>query len=185
MRFLAFSVWGSCKHIPVLAHSHPWLGNGDTLTRRSTCIVSILRVTTTPTGVVDIAWDTVQVISWTTAEVLTGVIIASLTTLRPLIGRYVPAWATRATTSKGTAATSGASYKLSGLPSHAASRPSRCDRKSALIHPSRRFSSGGWLDLSESGDDAGVRAPEAAHLDARSGPPQGNIRVTKEWTVSS
>lgn len=152
------------------------------LNRRSTCIVSILRITTTPGGEADIAWETVKVVAWTTAEVLTGVIIASVTTLRPLIGRYVPAWATRAM-SKGTAGTSGASYKLGELPSQATSGPSRSEPKSMLIYPSRRFSSGGWLDLSESGEDAGVRAPEAAHLDARSGPLQGNIRVTKEWTV--
>lgn len=152
------------------------------LNRRSTCIISILRITTTMAGKEDVAWNTVRIVAWTTAEVLTGIIIASVTTLRPLIARYVSALATRGT-SKGTAATSGASYKLGDLPSQATSGPSGSDRKSLLTYPSR-FSSGGWLNLPESGQDAGVRAPEAAHLEARSGPPQGNIRVTKDWAVS-
>lgn len=60
------------------------------LTSNSTCIISILRVTLTTTQkITDLSWDIIPVVSWTTAELLTAVIVASLSTMRPLISRYV------------------------------------------------------------------------------------------------
>lgn len=146
----------------------------------STCIVSILRVTTTPVIESDFAWETVSVIAWTTAEVLTGTIIANISTLRPLVGRYVRAWATRATKES--------SYQLDYLPSHSQKTPgtSAADRRSGLICPPRRLTGGGWLDLSESDDQVpGVRTLEPVCLDEGRGHSRGSIRVTKEWSVDA
>ncbi|KAF3768830.1 hypothetical protein M406DRAFT_107592 [Cryphonectria parasitica EP155] len=155
-----------------------------------TCIVSILRITLTPTGESDIAFQTVSVIAWTTAEVLTGVIIASLSTMRPLMSRYVSGFTTRGT-SKATSATSRsrASYGMQNLYAKGTPGTSRADRRSMLASPARRFSGGGWLDLSESDREdmarhgvAGLRMPDLARLEPGIGR-HGSIRVTKEWSV--
>lgn len=141
--------------------------------------MAILRLTTTLHQATDVAWQTVPVVAWTTAEVLTGVIIASLSTLRPLVGRYMPAWATRAASKAATST----SYRLEGMPSRGAPGPSKSDRKSTLPYPSRAFSGGGWLDLSESDQEAGVISPVPARYEADTGQSHGSIRLTKEWSV--
>lgn len=131
----------------------------------------------------DPSWGASDIVAWTTAEVMTGVIIAALSTLRPLVARYVPGWATR---SGGTSA--GASYTLRTLPSTIASHS---DRKSTFIASPRSINSGGWLDMEEAEQadiigkygGASLRYPMPVRLSPGMGRSVGSIRVTKEWSV--
>ncbi|KAJ4386631.1 hypothetical protein N0V93_009529 [Gnomoniopsis smithogilvyi] len=153
-----------------------------------TCIIAILRITVTGGTVSDPSWQTSNIVAWTTAEVMTGVIIASLSTLRPLIGRYVPGWATR------TGGTSrGASYKLKTFSSTIGSN---VDRKSTFYARPRRISGGAWLDVEEEveqeqaelvGKYGGVslRYPMPPRLGPGMARSVGSIRVTKEWSVEA
>lgn len=116
----------------------------------------------------DPAWDVVPVVVWTTAEVLTGVIIASLTTLRPLIAHFMPGWASSSDTAKASTAvmnSGGNRYRLSSLPSRGTHGVSSSDGESALIYPARMFSSAAWLELEgEFDQDQGATAPEPVKL---------------------
>lgn len=166
------------------AHSPSMMMDMQWLNESSTCIISILRVTTTPTGIaVDVSWDTVQVIAWTTAEILTGVIIASVTTLRPLVGRYVPGLATQAFKSSKASSGTKNSHQMESLQSRGTSGPSRSDRLSAMVSPSKKLRAGAWLDLSESDQDVNIKALDSANLEAGMSRPQEGIKVTREWSV--
>lgn len=153
----------------------------------------------TPTSVTDPSWQTSNIIAWTTAEVMTGVIIASLSTLRPLVGRYVPGWATqRGGGSRG--ASYGASYKLKNFSSTIGSG---VDRKSTFCARPGGISGGRWLGVEEE-EEAAEQEQEQEQADlvgkyggvslrypmpARLGPGMarsvGSIRVTKEWSVEA
>ncbi|KAJ4419639.1 hypothetical protein N0V82_004834 [Gnomoniopsis sp. IMI 355080] len=164
------------------------------LTSPSTCIIAILRVTVTPKSVTDPSWQTSNIIAWTTAEVMTGVIIASLSTLRPLVGRYIPGWATqRGGTSRG--ASYGASYKLKNFSS---TLGSNVDRKSTFCARPGRVSGGGWLGMEEEAEQeqdqadlvgkyggVSLRYPMPARLGPGMARSVGSIRVTKEWSVEA
>lgn len=139
----------------------------------------------------DVAWQTTSTVAFSTAEVLSGVIIAAVSTMRPLVSRYVPGLRTKASTS-------GASYQLRkyGGPSRGASGLRSAGKSTYLSSASRRsnlvshypmqISGGGWLDLSDSGgeDNSAVRSPGPAILeDNENAVPRSGITVTKEWTV--
>ncbi|PSR76250.1 hypothetical protein BD289DRAFT_177500 [Coniella lustricola] len=156
-----------------------------------TCIVSILRGTlnSDETGG-DVSWDSVSVIAWTTAELLTGVVIASLSTMRPLISRYLPGFSMTGS-SRQITGTAGASYGLQQLTNKTAM--SRADSKSAIMSRSSRFSKNGWMDLNESDREdmapsrqgnADLATMDTAQLESGLNHVHGNIRVTTEWSVS-
>ncbi|KAH8660240.1 hypothetical protein BX600DRAFT_551690 [Xylariales sp. PMI_506] len=56
------------------------------------CIISILRVSLSSNNSTGAPSDPTPNIAWTMAEVFTGLLIACLATLRPLISRYLPSW---------------------------------------------------------------------------------------------
>lgn len=153
--------------------------------------MSILRGTLTPEGLDDdLSWGSVSIIAWTTAELLTGVIIASLSTVRPLVSRYLPGWS-MSESSRQTTATTHTSHGLQQLTNTTAA--SRSDSKSAIMSRGSRFSNAGWLDLAESDREdvvsrqgmADMEAMGTAQLETGLHPVQGNIRVTTEWSVSN
>lgn len=154
-------------------------------------------------GIGDVSWDTVISVSWSTAEIMTGIIVAALSTLRPLLSRYVPGLRSLAT-SDGSAS---ASHRLQSMRSRRRSsaflsaatgsgKPAATFSSSA---PSRRSNiilsypapmgtgAGAWLDLSDSGesDHAGPQVPEPAQLgpERRGSTSRMEILVTKEWSV--
>lgn len=135
---------------------------------------------------------------WTTAEVMTGVIIACLATLRPLIGHFVPAWGTSDTAN----ATTGPVCRMNRLRKLRFHKPiigSSCDRESDLVYPSRVFSGATLRDLlhsrndarrevttvTESGPESGLRVPEAALLEAGSNQPEENGHMTANYSSRS
>lgn len=121
----------------------------------------------------DMTWSVVPVVAWSTAEVLTGVTITSLMTLRPLVGKFVPAWAISDAAKPATAKTnSGANrYRLSSMPSRGTQGVSSSDGEATLVYPSRMFSSVAWPDLAaeEADQAADLKAPEPARLDCGPG----------------
>lgn len=137
--------------------------------------MSILRGTLTPDNLFqDVSWASVSVSAWTTAELFTGVLIASLSTLRPLVAHYIPGFS-MPSSNQHTTATARASYGLQRLTNKTTAR--RADSKSAIMSRSSRFSKNGWIDLSEPDREgipsssiqgtADVEALDTAQLESR------------------
>lgn len=66
----------------------------------STCFISAFRVIFLKKPV-DSTWDAIAVLCWSHAELSSGIICASVPTLKPLVGKYFPALGSARQSSKG------------------------------------------------------------------------------------
>lgn len=90
---MSSSVWGSCKF--------QWPSSpAKNINSYSTCFISAFRVIFLQRPV-DFTYDAIKVLCWSHSELSSGIICATIPTLKPLLGKYIPALGTTRKSTKG------------------------------------------------------------------------------------